>query len=88
MLRPGERVIELFHQLGANVRRQRVSDEEFLRIKEYLTRKSGERALTMCSLHKRYPIDIAYSTLSSLLHLCSWQWVTRPTQILSTLNSK
>lgn len=41
MPRPGERVLELFHQLGASVPQATVSDEEFLQIKEHLTRKSG-----------------------------------------------
>ena len=45
MPRPGERVIELFHQLGASVPQATVSDEEFLRIKEYLTRKSGGESI-------------------------------------------
>ncbi|MFN7733244.1 MAG: hypothetical protein ACK5OB_15215 [Pirellula sp.] len=45
MPRPGERVIELFHQLGASVPQAALSDEEFVRIKEYLIRKSGGESI-------------------------------------------
>jgi len=41
MPRPGERVIELFHQLGATVPQTPLSEESFLRIKEFLTKKAG-----------------------------------------------
>lgn len=41
MSRAGERVIELFHQLGATVPQAPLSEENFLRIREFLTKKSG-----------------------------------------------
>ena len=41
MPRPGERVIQLFHRLGASIPQATPSEEDFTRIKEYLTGKSG-----------------------------------------------
>lgn len=45
MSRPGERLIELFHQLGVSVPTTPLSDGEFQSIKTYLTTTSGGNCL-------------------------------------------